>query len=85
MTYFAIYSYLKAQNPSGANGYTNARVMQKGLDYNETYSPVARFTSIRLLLSLSARLGFDVHQMDVETAFLKAELKEDRYVHPPPV
>ena len=48
----------------------------KGFDYNETYSPVARFTSIRFLLSISSILGLIVHQMDVETAFLNAELKE---------
>ena len=55
----------------------------EGFDYNETYSPVARFTSIRFLLSISSILGLIVHQMDVETAFLNAELKEEIYMHPP--
>ena len=47
------------------------------------YSPVARFTSIRFLLSISSILGLIVHQMDVETAFLNAELKEEIYMYPP--
>ena len=55
----------------------------EGFDYNETYSPVARFTSIRFILAISSILGLIVHQMDVETAFLNAELKEEIYMHPP--
>ena len=55
----------------------------EGFDYNETYSPVARFTSIRFLLAISSILGLIVHQMDVETAFLNAEPKEEIYMHPP--
>ena len=55
----------------------------EGIDYNETYSPVARFTSIRFILAISSILGLIVHQMDVETAFLNAELKEEIYMHPP--
>jgi hypothetical protein len=62
-----------------AQGFTQI----EGLDFNETYSPVARFTSIRTLLALSAILGYHVHQMDVETAFLNGELKEEIYVVPP--
>ena len=48
-----------------AQGFTQI----EGLDYNETYSPVARFTLIRTLLALSATLGYYVHQMDSETDF----------------
>ena len=62
-----------------AQGFTQI----KGLDYNETYSPVARFTSIRTLLALSATLAYYVHQIYVETAFLNGELKEEIYVVPP--
>ena len=53
------------------------------MDFHETYSPVARFTSIRLVLALASLLNLTVHQMDVETAFLNAELKEDIYMYPP--
>ena len=59
-----------------AQGFTQT----EGLDYNETYSHVARFTSIRTLLALSATFGYYVHQMDVETALLNGELKKERYV-----
>ena len=55
----------------------------EGFDYNETYSPVARFTSIRFILSISSILGLVVHQMDVETAFSNTDLKEEIYMHPP--
>ena len=63
-----------------AQGFTQV----EGIDFTETYSPVARFTSIRLVLALSALFGYVVHQMDVDTAFLNAELKEEVYVTPPP-
>ena len=53
-----------------AQGFTQI----KGIDYTETYSPVARFTSIRTMLALCAIFGYQVHQMDVETAFLNGTL-----------
>ena len=55
----------------------------QGIDYDETYAPVARLTSLRLVLAISAILGFQIHQMDVETAFLNAELKEEVYISVP--
>ena len=63
-----------------AQGFTQV----EGIDYSETYSPVARFTSIRIVLALSALFGYKVHQMDVDTAFLNAELKEEVYIEAPP-
>jgi hypothetical protein len=54
-----------------------------GVDYDQTYSPVSRLTSIRLLLALSAKLNLQVHQMDVDTAFLNAPLTENVYIIPP--
>ena len=62
-----------------AQGFTQV----EGNDFNETYSPVARFTSIRLVLALAAMFGYRVHQMDVDTAFLNAELQEEVYVASP--
>jgi hypothetical protein len=58
-----------------AKGYT-----QKGEDFFNTYSPVARMTIIRVLLSLAASYGLLVHQMDVKTAFLNGELDEKIYM-----
>jgi len=54
-----------------------------GVDYEETFAPVARLTSLRIVLAISARLRFDVQQMDVETAFLNADLKEEVYIAVP--
>ena len=48
-----------------------------GEDYDQTYSPVAKFTLIRTVLAISAQLGLHVRQMDVDTAFLIAPIKED--------
>ena len=54
-----------------------------GQDYTDTYSPVAKFTSIRTLLAISAQLGLQVRQMDVDTAFLKASISENIWVKVP--
>ena len=54
-----------------------------GVDYSETYSPVARLTSLRILMAISSYFNLLVHQMDVDTAFLNAELKEEIYITPP--
>jgi len=54
-----------------------------GVDYSETYSPVARLTSLRILLAIASHYGLTVHQMDVDTAFLNADLKEEIYIIPP--
>ena len=54
-----------------ANGYTQ----KEGIDYDETFSPVVRFFSIRLILTIVASLDLELHQMDVETAFLNRGLE----------
>jgi len=51
-----------------------------GIDYEETFSPVARFDSIRTILALSAHYNLKVHQMDVKSAFLNSELSETIFV-----
>jgi Reverse transcriptase (RNA-dependent DNA polymerase)/Integrase core domain/gag-polypeptide of LTR copia-type/GAG-pre-integrase domain len=66
-----------------------ARVVAKGftqifeLDYNETFSPVARFESLRLLLALAALEDWEIHQMDVKSAFLNGLLDEEIYMEQP--
>ena len=62
-----------------AKGYTQ----KEGEDFFDTYSPVARLTTIRVLLSLTASYGLIVHQMDVKTAFLNGELEEEIYMDQP--
>jgi hypothetical protein len=52
-------------------------------DLFDTYSPVARLITIRVLLSLAASHGLLVHQMDVKAAFLNGELEEEIYMIQP--
>jgi Reverse transcriptase (RNA-dependent DNA polymerase) len=54
-----------------------------GEDYDQTYNPVAKFTSIRTVLAISAQLGLTLRQMDVDTAFLNAPIKEDIWARMP--
>jgi hypothetical protein len=53
---------------------------KEGEDFFDTYSPMARLTTIHVLLSLAASHGLLVHQMDVKTAFLNRELDEEIYI-----
>ena len=55
----------------------------EGVDYDETFAPVARMESIKILLALAYQLKFKLYQMDVKTAFLNGLLKEDVYVTQP--
>nr|GEU70069.1 retrovirus-related Pol polyprotein from transposon TNT 1-94 [Tanacetum cinerariifolium] len=56
---------------------------QEGIDYDETFAPVARIEAIRLFLAYDAHKDFIVFQMDVKTAFLNGILKEEVYVGQP--
>ncbi|KAJ9554618.1 hypothetical protein OSB04_018663 [Centaurea solstitialis] len=56
---------------------------QAGIDYDETFAPVARIEAIRIFLAYAAHKNFTVYQMDVKTAFLNGELKEEVYVTQP--
>ena len=55
-----------------------------GIDYNEVFAPVIRLETIRLVLSFAAQFGWEVHQMDVKSAFLNGFLSEEVYIHQPP-
>ena len=50
---------------------------KEGLDYFDTYSPVTRIPSIRILMALAAVHDLKIHQMDVKTTFLNGELEEE--------
>lgn len=56
---------------------------RSGIDYHETFAPVAKFTSIRALLSLAACHDYEVHQMDVVTAYLNGDIDEEIYMRQP--
>jgi hypothetical protein len=57
---------------------------KEGIDYEETFSIVARLEAIRILLAFSVAKGFKLHQMDVKSAFLNSVLEEEVYVRQPP-
>jgi hypothetical protein len=67
-----------------------ARLMAKGyaqvagLDFEETFSPMARLESIRILLAYAAHHSFKLLQMDVKSAFLNGPIKEEVYMEQPP-
>jgi hypothetical protein len=58
-------------------------IQQEGIDYDDTFAPVAHIESIRILLALAAQEGWRVHHMDVKSAFLNGNLKEEVYVWQP--
>lgn len=62
-----------------AKGY----VQQKGIDYDETFSPVARYDTVRMLLVIAASKKLKVKQFDVKTAFLYGTLEEEVYLEQP--
>ena len=55
----------------------------QGVDYNETFSPIAMLKSIRILLEIAAFYDYEIWQMDVKTAFLNGYLKEELYMMQP--
>ena len=62
-----------------AKGYTQ----NEGIDYKETFSPVAMFKSIRILLSIAAHYDYEIWQMNVKTTFLNGNLEEEIYMMQP--
>ena len=56
---------------------------KEGLDYFDTYSPVMRITSIRMLIAIAALHNLEIHQMDVKTAFLNGDINEEIYMDQP--
>jgi hypothetical protein len=81
--------FKKKLRPDGTIDKYKARLVAKdytqkeGDDFFDTYSPVIRLTTIRVLLSLAVSHGLLVHQMDVKTTFLNRELEEKIYMTRP--
>jgi hypothetical protein len=63
-----------------AKGYSQV----EGLDFDETFAPVVRLESIRMLLTYVTHHSFKLYQMDVKSAFLNGPIKEEVYVEQPP-
>ena len=55
----------------------------EGLEFFDTFSPVTRITSIRLLVAMAAIFNLQIHQMDIKTAFLNGDLNEEIYMDQP--
>jgi hypothetical protein len=56
-------------------------VQREGIDFNDTFAPMARRESVRLLFALVTQEGWRVHHMDVKSVFLNDDLKEEVYMH----
>ncbi|MCO5610442.1 hypothetical protein L7F22_064680 [Adiantum nelumboides] len=56
---------------------------QKGIDYDETFTPTSRASTVRSLVAIAAHHNWKVHQLDIKTAFLNGDLQEEVYVSQP--
>ena len=76
-------------NPDGSVARLKARLMANGyaqtygVEYSDTFSPVAKMTFVRLFISLAATYNWDLHQLDIKNAFLHGDLQEEVYMEQP--
>ena len=81
--------YRTKLNADGSVNKYKARLVVKGysqvfgVDFSETFAPVARLDTIRMLLALTAQKGWKTYQLDVKSAFLNGYLQEEIYVEQP--
>jgi hypothetical protein len=58
-------------------------VYRHGIDYDEVFTPVARLDSVCLLITLTVHEGWEVHHMDIKSAFLNGDMQEEVYIEQP--
>jgi hypothetical protein len=56
---------------------------KEGIDYEETFSPVSKYTSIRTIIALATNMKWKLHHMDVKTTFLNGVIEEEVYIEQP--
>lgn len=82
--------FIIKRNPDGSVARYKARLVAKGftqtpgLDFKETFAPVVKPRTIKVVLTLALNHGWSLHQMDVNNAFLQGNLTEDVYMQQPP-
>ncbi|KMQ86259.1 retrovirus-related gag-pol polyprotein [Lasius niger] len=76
-------------NPDGTIERKKARIVAKGfaqrpgIHFNQTFAPVARMSSVRLLVALAVHYKMSIHQLDITTAYLNGRIQESIYMEPP--
>jgi len=55
----------------------------EGIDYDETFAPTARYTSIRSIMAIATKMGWKIHQKDVKTSFFNGLIEEEIYIEQP--
>lgn len=62
----------------------NSQHQKYGIDYHEMFAPTSHMTTIHTVLAMAAQLDWEIHQVNIKSAYLYAELKEDIFMHAPP-